>query len=1608
MPAINVARTDTFEQQRVKINDISQAIFNITAGGSDLATGKLRIGDGTKAEPSLSFENDTTVGIYRANVGVLGFVAQDKKILNIDSTQILAFQDFNLQKNIVAEAIISNAGANYDAGIYQDVFVNGGNGNALSLDIEVIAHDGVINNTGEGYTPGTYNDIPPTGGNGSGASLNFTVPEIEGTITSAGSAYAPGNYSNVLLTSAQGGTGARADIVITGDVEYNGSITNGGSGYTEGTYTAVGLFGQPTTTYTATAVSNPGTPPPSEVYAINGNTQQALNLLVGNTYRFDVSDASMGTHPLRFQNQDGTPLDPTFFDTITVGAGGVAGAFVDLVIKIGAPTTAIEYYCTNHPNMGAAINLSSGSVGDFGSGLTVDIVVDANGIVTGVTVNEAGTGYAPNDVLTAEDTILIGPGSNFEYTLGGSFTYTGTVNSLLFTDQGSGYEQGDTLSVADSNVGGAGGAGFLYTITSNPGSVTNLFWQDRGNGYQVGDVLNLSPAVNGLATTLSGTTSDVTGSCSTASTTITVAATTGIVAGMAVTGTGLDANTTVVSIASATEVVVSLNPISDEASTTFTFTGPNQNDVIEVVSVAGIFPGMLVEVASGAGVLQPNTTVASIDAANNAVTLSQDAETPGNAVVNFVPPYGAGTTAWEYEVDRVGVIDTIGVNNPGNGYEIGNELTVDPSLLIQPESFAVTNQSLTKLTFTTPPAAGTFTTSDRITTDGAIFFEVRLVSESGGTTNYLLVENALVNAGDDIETEANSGTTYEVGTSDSVFRYSIDGSLEPNIVLYVGSQYTFDLSDSSNQGHLFALSEFRDGNYEPSLVDNVTTDITAGSAEITVTAQQAADILPRMAITQTSGSGIPSGTTVVSVDTGTNVVTMSNAALISATGVVLDFAGAEYVDGVTRTSDSLTIIVRDTTPSLYYYCASGPGHENEGGENGEEILLTVDPNNPKVFGSNALFVVSDITTSNSIGLDIVEGEVTASTITTTDGVVGTLQSTDFTSATGTFSTSLATPLLNREGANFELKANSFIVTAGINVSDKLTISNTTGNLETSGYVKISDYLLVDNLLKIDTNTISTITQQDIVLQPSVGQLVKCDATSAFVVPAGTTIQRPGAATAIDGSIRYNTQTEQYEGYNANNQSWSSLGGVRDLDGNTYILAEETTGANDNTLWFINDNINTMKFTPNYMEFVNVKKARSLNVSAPAFVEWRANVPVALGEFVKYKNNLYEVTVGGTTGTSGAEPIHTSGAVANGSAELTWSQIAVAPITFEDYEEFRFDPFGSSPVRINNNLKFQEATISTTVDDLVLAPNSGKKIVCDAATTLALPVGADADRGVPVQGSVRFSTTSTQFEGYDGTNWGSLGGVKDVDQNTYIIPESSPGANENTLFFYNDGQKSAEMTTTAFDLYAIDTVRSMTSDEFELTASLLTIDQAATTLDNTSTTTTFLHSSKQYFDIGLSAGVTVDPILRLDDQGDVYFNTTFGSGFSGVKIFDSELKEFELADFRILTEKITLIKGSIDNGGSEIYDTATEESAKVVVTAHNPTTNDKQMIEFGCIDDGSDVYYTEYNNLLTGIRLFEPTFEYTANNTVRLNISVGDDVGGTQNVKITVVSHITKK
>ena len=52
-------------------------------------------------------------------------------------------------------------------------------------------------------------------------------------------------------------------------------------------------------------------------------------------------------------------------------------------------------------------------------------------------------------------------------------------------------------------------------------------------------------------------------------------------------------------------------------------------------------------------------------------------------------------------------------------------------------------------------------------------------------------------------------------------------------------------------------------------------------------------------------------------------------------------------------------------------------------------------------------------------------------------------------------------------------------------------------------------------------------------------------TSHIRIPVGNTSQRPGASIAVDGDIRYNNQTNSYEGYG--NGAWGGLGGGTEID-----------------------------------------------------------------------------------------------------------------------------------------------------------------------------------------------------------------------------------------------------------------------------------------------------------------------------------------------------------------------------------------------------------------------------------------------------------------------------
>lgn len=103
----------------------------------------------------------------------------------------------------------------------------------------------------------------------------------------------------------------------------------------------------------------------------------------------------------------------------------------------------------------------------------------------------------------------------------------------------------------------------------------------------------------------------------------------------------------------------------------------------------------------------------------------------------------------------------------------------------------------------------------------------------------------------------------------------------------------------------------------------------------------------------------------------------------------------------------------------------------------------------------------------------------------------------------------------------------------------------------------------------------------------------------------------------------------------------------------------------------------------------------------------------------------------------------------------------------------------------DNLDLNGNTISSTDTNgnITLDPNGTGYVQIVGTNGVVIPVGTTSQRAPSVQGAIRFNTDSSTFEGYSGTNWGSLGGVKSVDGYTYIISESTPGASDGILHFY---------------------------------------------------------------------------------------------------------------------------------------------------------------------------------------------------------------------------------
>lgn len=115
----------------------------------------------------------------------------------------------------------------------------------------------------------------------------------------------------------------------------------------------------------------------------------------------------------------------------------------------------------------------------------------------------------------------------------------------------------------------------------------------------------------------------------------------------------------------------------------------------------------------------------------------------------------------------------------------------------------------------------------------------------------------------------------------------------------------------------------------------------------------------------------------------------------------------------------------------------------------------------------------------------------------------------------------------------------------------------------------------------------------------------------------------------------------------------------------------------------------------------------------------------------------------------------------------------------------------------DNIRIDGNTISSTDTNgnINFAPNGTGETIVNSTTSLKIPVGTTGQRPTQATGQIRFNSTDGRFEGYDGNAWAGLGGLIDVDQDTFIRAETAPLSDNDDLEFFTGGTKRATMSTT---------------------------------------------------------------------------------------------------------------------------------------------------------------------------------------------------------------------
>ena len=1325
MPATlrEVLKTNTFEQQRQIINTLG-VDFRDYVGGTGFSS-TLKLDDGTAAAPAAFFASEPTVGLYKSGVGAFAISTGNSVATITDNDSFSVYRRQILQKNDVVTTVSQNAGGtSYHPGSFVTP-VSGGAGSGLLLNVNVSNFTANITNPGSNYPAGLIQNLPLTGGSGVGGTVDITVSGVELTVTNAGSGYPADQSYTGIATSGAGNN----DLTIGFSVSASGTIDtivieNTGTGYANGD--TLSIDSADLEYVDGNGDTQPGTGS-GLVLTVSNNPYQVIDVVpyvnwygvgyvatdscgvsgtaTGAGLAFTLTGYGIPTlgSPAIVNGGNGYQVDDTVSDgyvrnSSTEVWSGILKTFT-YTVTVDNDVFNIDLNDGNGPQANPTLTFAQNAVYNFiftnaadytGNPLTFGTAAEGSTYTTNVNeLSVLGTGVQIYVDQNTPSTL---------YYFSPSTTGFGNSISVLTTSQSGFSVDVDAISeessfavdltggitsggiTASGDVGITGGLTVTQPSTFGDLYVDNLVIDaitNNGNLGVAGDVtIDNSLYVQTDKLVVDNTTGFV-----------------GINVASLYDGEleyydltrqleiyGEVYNEGDVNIAQGTADIVNIGPDGGSGKLN--------------VSGAGIFTGNLNAsdftgsyFTAGSGLTsQPSYTFST----NNLAGLYYDTANDFVGVTGssgLIVEYGGSTirnfrdTSYIYtKINDYGIIAGSGyTEGQFSGIELtggtGNGLTVDIVVAFDVK-ITEPGTGYTPGTYLDVPLSGGTGNSDavadiEITNTGVIVDNVLVTNGGSGYTTAPIVvvtETDINGAGADAVMSASLDTTTGTVKSISVNAGGNYYTSAPSVI--IGNEWSTTNTVEVNSQYFYGNNLYTvtgagitDAANPPTHTSGSVLNGTATFTYVGVAAKATAtlgtveegtdDAVDSVTVT-VNGSGYNSNPSIglsggqtIPEDLDENDPDPENAQLSATTGFaigsvkVLD-GGSGYVspaisftggnpdtNAIATASVAVDAVSTVTIKGGTNYAIGNTLTFSHTDLVDENLQTSVAPTTPAELEITAVGSLSYLNITD-FGEGYVEGDVLT---------VNIIENPELSTGTG-----FAIQILE----TIDEQAMFLDVSEGELIVRKFGLENT---------------LTIDNSLILTGDSISKISAGNLVIS---ADYVEIGGTGALLLPSGDTSLRPAFTADDAGAIRFNTDESRFEGFDGS--YFVSLGGVRDVDGNTYISAELNPGDDDNIIRFVNDDTQSMQVEQSKVTFQTISNIDKTEING--IPVWEAGgVGIAPADLVNDPPNLiyFETRVYSivTTGTFDAStgPTHTTGTVANGSVDLTYVRSIYGSLTY---------------------------------------------------------------------------------------------------------------------------------------------------------------------------------------------------------------------------------------------------------------------------------------------------------------------------------------------------------